>query len=66
MAVCTIPGKKEDAEGSVIRISLKDFRGGHSGVEINKGRYNANIVNGQTADDCTEEGRCASGDDQRR
>ena len=47
MAVCTIPGKKEDAEGSVIRISLKDFRGGHSGVEINKGRYNANIVMGR-------------------
>ena len=47
MAVCTIPGKKEDAEGSVIRISLKDFRGGHSGVEINKGRYNANVVMGR-------------------
>ena len=47
MAVCTIPGMKEDAEGSVICISLKNFRGGHSGVEINKGRYNANVVMGR-------------------
>ena len=38
---------KEDAEGSVICISLKNFRGGHSGVEINKGRYNANVVMGR-------------------
>lgn len=46
-AVCSIPGKKEEADGSMIRISLKDFRGGHSGVEINKGRYNANVVMGR-------------------
>ncbi|MBO5364927.1 MAG: aminoacyl-histidine dipeptidase [Clostridia bacterium] len=37
-----IPLKREEKSGVYIRISVKGFKGGHSGVEIHKGRINAN------------------------
>lgn len=39
-----IPVKRKSAEGRKIKLSVKGLRGGHSGVEINSGRVNANIL----------------------
>jgi dipeptidase D len=39
--------KKKSASGSLINITVKGLKGGHSGVEINKGRVNANILMGR-------------------
>ncbi len=42
-----IPYEKETVDGTVINVSLRGFKGGHSGVEIDKGRLNASIVLGR-------------------
>lgn len=43
----TVPVKKEIKQGNKITLTLKGLKGGHSGVEINKGRVNANILAGR-------------------
>eukprot|EP00770_Monocercomonoides_exilis_P006153 MONOS_6123.1-p1 / transcript=MONOS_6123.1 / gene=MONOS_6123 / organism=Monocercomonoides_exilis_PA203 / gene_product=aminoacyl-histidine dipeptidase / transcript_product=aminoacyl-histidine dipeptidase / location=Mono_scaffold00188:90245-91843(-) / protein_length=512 / sequence_SO=supercontig / SO=protein_coding / is_pseudo=false len=43
----TLPLKKDNIEGAAIRIELKGLQGGHSGVEIHKGRANALKLLGQ-------------------
>ena len=43
----TIPFEREKAEGERVVISLKGLKGGHSGIEINSGRANANILAGR-------------------
>ena len=46
----TIPVEYEDVEGVKVTIQLKDFTSGHSGVEIDKGRANANMLMGRLLD----------------
>ena len=40
----TIPVKREKVSGKKIVLTIKGLKGGHSGVEINNGRVNANIL----------------------
>lgn len=42
-----IPLKTETAKGTEVELVLKDLKGGHSGVEIDKGRVNADILAGR-------------------
>lgn len=42
-----IPFAREKAVGEKVVISLKGLKGGHSGIEINSGRANANIFAGR-------------------
>ena len=51
----TIPVTYEDVEGVEVIIQLKDFVSGHSGVEIDKGRANANMLMGRMLDDLSEQ-----------
>lgn len=39
-----LPVARENTEGSLIDISIKNLMGGHSGVEIHKGRANAHVL----------------------
>ncbi len=43
----TIPYNREVATGEKVVISLKGLKGGHSGIEIDSGRVNANILAGR-------------------
>lgn len=43
-AVLTKPIHREQADGKIWRMAVADLIGGHSGVEINSGRANANKV----------------------
>ncbi len=43
----SLPKKTEAYDGNEIKISLFGLKGGHSGVEIDKGRVNANIIAGR-------------------
>lgn len=45
--VLTVDLERELAEGTLITVSLRGLRGGHSGVEIGKGRVNANKLMGK-------------------
>lgn len=40
----TVPVKREKAIGKCVSLSVKGLKGGHSGVEINNGRVNANLL----------------------
>lgn len=42
-----VPFEREKAEGERVVISLKGLKGGHSGIEIDSGRVNANILAGR-------------------
>ena len=44
---CVLPFKTEPINAQIIELRLDGFSGGHSGVEINKGRANANCVLGR-------------------
>ena len=44
---CVIPIKTSDFDGEYVTIRIEGLLGGHSGVEINKGRANANILLGR-------------------
>lgn len=46
-ANASVPYEAEMKDGALVTVKLTGFRGGHSGVEINKGRLNANIVLGR-------------------
>lgn len=46
-AVCHIPVSRVLSEGRKIRLRVKGLKGGHSGVEIDKGRGNANQILGR-------------------
>ena len=43
----SIPVKREERQGTCVALSVKGLRGGHSGVEIHKGRVNANLLMGR-------------------
>lgn len=44
---CVRPIKREKAEGTLIQIEISGLLGGHSGIDINKERQNANILMGR-------------------
>lgn len=44
---CRLPVNSIPAQGDVLQIKVNGLNGGHSGVEINKGRANANIIMGR-------------------
>ncbi|MBQ8558362.1 MAG: aminoacyl-histidine dipeptidase [Tyzzerella sp.] len=46
-ADCSIPGEAETKSGVVCEIKTQGFLGGHSGIEIDKGRANANTTMGR-------------------
>ena len=46
-AICTVPCEKETGDGVLLNCRLTGFSGGHSGVEIDKGRLNANKAMGR-------------------
>ncbi len=46
----TIPTKRKKAAGKMVEINIKGLKGGHSGIEINSGRINANILAGRILD----------------
>lgn len=43
----TMPLEREKVNGKCIEVTVKGLKGGHSGVEINSGRVNANILLGR-------------------
>ena len=43
----TVPLEREKVSGKCIEITVKGLKGGHSGVEINSGRVNANMLMGR-------------------
>ncbi len=45
--VCNLPVLREEKEGGRLTLTVAHLRGGHSGVEIDKGRANANILMGR-------------------
>ena len=47
VAKCTLPLKGNQYSGEAILITITGLNGGHSGVEINKGRANANVLMGR-------------------
>ena len=44
---CVRPIRRETAEGTLIQIEISGLLGGHSGMDINKERQNANILMGR-------------------
>lgn len=46
-AYVTIPTERKNEEGIVFEITVDGLKGGHSGVEIDKGRGNSNILMGR-------------------
>ncbi|MEE0928204.1 MAG: aminoacyl-histidine dipeptidase [Acutalibacteraceae bacterium] len=48
-----LPFVREPKQGIAVKVELKGLRGGHSGVEIHKGRVNANILLGRVLDALT-------------
>ncbi len=46
-ANCTIPVSREPFAGAAFRLVIEGLRGGHSGVEIDKGRANADKLMGR-------------------
>lgn len=46
-SICHLPVAYEQADGVQLHVAVKGLKGGHSGVEINKGRANANLVIGR-------------------
>lgn len=46
-ATCCVPVEREAADGVCRRLVIEGLSGGHSGVEIHKGRANANLLMGR-------------------
>lgn len=53
-SVCKIPISYINGEGQSIKIQISGLKGGHSGVEINKERGNANILLGRVLNNLSE------------
>ena len=45
-SICHLPVVYGQADGVEVNVAVKGLKGGHSGVEIDKGRANANLVAG--------------------
>lgn len=54
VATCTLPIRRSDYSGHALTVTLEGLQGGHSGVEINKGRGNANIIMGRILNKLSE------------
>lgn len=46
-SICHVPVNYERTEGVQLALTVKGLKGGHSGVEIDKGRANSNLVMGR-------------------
>ena len=46
-AVCSLPVTLEESRGTVMELSVSGLQGGHSGVQIDKGLGNANMLMGR-------------------
>lgn len=46
-ASCHVPVERETADGVCVSLSINGLTGGHSGVEIHKGRANASVLMGR-------------------
>ncbi len=46
-ASCHVPVEREQAAGVACELAVRGLAGGHSGVEINKGRANSNMLMGR-------------------
>jgi len=49
--VVNIPVVKDNKTGTAVSMTVHSLKGGHSGVEINKGRHNADIIIGKILND---------------
>ena len=47
MTTCTLPLCRQARKGTAYELKVSDLLGGHSGVEIHKGRGNANVLLGR-------------------
>ncbi len=47
VTLCSLEVKREDFKGETLKIRINGLTGGHSGVEIDKGRANSNIIMGR-------------------
>lgn len=54
-AVCRIPVSREEYEGTPMKITVSGLAGGHSGVEIDKGRGNADKILGRALYELSKE-----------
>lgn len=59
-AQLTLPVMREPLDKPCVRVTVSGLAGGHSGVEIDKGRLNANIVLGRFLDGLTADWRLVS------
>ena len=48
LSTCILPLSGENYSGEAIHLTIKGLKGGHSGVEINKGRANGAVLMGRT------------------
>ena len=54
--IYSIPYKKETVTGKKIAITISGLKGGHSGIMIDKGRVNADVIMGRILDYCRKIG----------
>lgn len=47
MVACRLPVKRESFMGAALTVKIHGLQGGHSGIEIDKGRANANMLLGR-------------------
>ena len=52
---CTLPVRREAFDGTVLTVTVGGLRGGHSGVEIDKGLGNACMLLGRVLNACVRE-----------
>lgn len=51
VAKCILPVSYEPYNGKAVRLTINGLKGGHSGVEINKGRANGAVLMGRMLDE---------------
>lgn len=57
-AAVTLPVRRTEERGIHVRLTVGGLQGGHSGVEIDKGRGNANMLLGRVLAGCMEKADC--------
>lgn len=56
--ICRLPANRIAASGTLVKLTVSGLAGGHSGMDINKGRANANILMGRVLRKLTEDRSC--------
>lgn len=56
--ICRLPVNRIAASGELVKITVSGLAGGHSGMDINRGRANANILMGRVLQKLTEHTSC--------